>query len=326
MKKCLALLLACATLLAVGVPAFAENTTSTEIDFNTPVVPVEKLEVYDANDQLLAQVPLDEITELSVAEADKLPPEEKGLLLKTYAEANNKKDELVEYCFWLDVPEQYKPESMNWVMMQFQCPGSGVKVYWKTQEVPVYYIGGMSYYAKLPEFGPVAINVAAAEGTASGVEKYTYQIPGEIVPSESAPHGTGGTVEEYFTTRVAPQKDMFEICDANDNVLKLVPYEMTIEIQVTQGDRLPPNDEARFMEAYEEAKAIKDRIVKYFFWLDVPETYIPENFGYGKFEFNCAGDNVECFVDGKPMEVVHVDKDDYFAKLTEFGPVMVVCD
>ena len=100
----------------------------------------------------------------------------------------------------------------------------------------------------------------------------------------------------------------------------------TQEIQVTQGDRLPPNDEQIFMNAYERAKAIEDRIVKYFFWLDIPAVYIPENFGYGKFEFNCAGDNVECFVDDKPMEVVHVDGEDYFAKLTEFGPVMVVCD
>ena len=325
MKKCLALLLACAALLALGVPAFAENTTSTEIDFNTPVVPVEKLEVYDANDQLLAQVPLDEITELSVAEADKLPPEEKGLLLSTYGDASSKKDELVEYCFWLDVPEQYKPETMNWVMMQFQCPGSGVKVYWKTQEVPVYYIGGMSYYAKLPDIGPVAINVAKNEGVVSDFEKYTYVIPGKDIFSSTAPDG-GGVAEEYFTTRVASSKKEFEICDPNDNVIKLVPYEMTIEIQVTQGDRLPPNDEARFMKAYEEAKAIKDRIVKYFFWLDVPQAYIPDNFGYGKFEFNCAGDNVQAFVDGKEMEVVHVNGDDYFAKLTEFGPVMVVCD
>ena len=31
-------------------------------------------------------------------------------------------------------------------------------------------------------------------------------------------------------------------------------------------------------------------------------------------------------MNGKPMEVVHVDGEDYFAKLTEFGPVMVVCD
>ena len=326
MKKFLALLLACAVVLGLGVTAFAENTTSTEIDFNTPVVPIEKLEVYDADDQLIAQVPLDEITELAVSEADKLSEEDKAAFLKAYAEASSKKDEMVQYCFWLDVPEQYKPENLNWVMMQFQCPGSGVKVYCNCKEVPVYYIGGMSYYAKLPEFGPVAINVAKNEGTVSDFEKYTYQVPGEVVPSSTAPGSTGGTVEEYYTTRIAPQKDMFEICDANDQVLKLVPYEMVIEIQVTQGDRLPPNDEARFMDAYEEAKAIEDRVVKYFFWLDVPETYIPENFGYGKFEFNCAGDNVEVFVDGKPMEVVHVDKDDYFAKLTEFGPVMVVCD
>ena len=95
MKKCLALLLACATLLALGVTAFAENTTSTEIDFNTPVVPIEKLETYDANDQLIAQVPLDEITELAVSEADKLPPEDKATLLNCYAYANTRKDELV---------------------------------------------------------------------------------------------------------------------------------------------------------------------------------------------------------------------------------------
>ena len=325
MKKCLALLLACAALLALGVPAFAENTTSTEIDFNTPVVPVEKLETYDANDQLIAQVPLDEITELSVAEADKLPEDEKGLLLSTYGDASSRKDELVEYCFWLDVPEEDKPETMNWVMMQFQCPGSGVKVYFEGQEVPVYYIGGLSYYAKLPDIGPVAINVEHSEAVGNDFVKYTYVIPGKEIFSSTAPDGSG-IVEEYFTTRVVSSKKEFEICDPNGNVVKLVPYEMTIEIQVTQGDRLPPNDEQIFMNAYERAKAIEDRIVKYFFWLDIPAVYIPENFGYGKFEFNCAGDNVECFVDDKPMEVVHVDGEDYYAKLTEFGPVMVVCD
>ena len=234
---------------------------------------------------------------------------------------------MVQYCFWLDVPEEDKPENLGWIMMQFQCPGSGVKVYCNCKEVPVFYIGGMSYYAQLPEFGPVAINVTQSEGEGADFEKYTYQVPGDEVPSPSAPSGnTGGTVEEYFTTRVVSNKKEFEICDENDNVIKLVPYEMVIEIQVTQGDRLPPNDEKIFMDAYEEAKAIEDRIVKYFFWLDVPETYIPENFGYGKFEFNCAGDNVECTVNGNPMEVVHVDGEDYFAKLTEFGPVMVVCD
>ena len=325
MKKFLALLLACSVVLSMGVTAMAENTT--EIDFDTPVVPVEKLEIYDADDQLIAQVAEDDITELAVSEADKLSEEDKAAFLKAYAEASQKKDQLVQYCFWLDVPEEYKPENLGWIMMQFQCPGSGVKVYCNCKEVPVFYIGGMSYYAQLPEFGPVAINVTQSEGEGADFEKYTYQVPGDEVPSPSAPSGnTGGTVEEYFTTRVVSSKKELELCDANDNVLKLVPYEMTIEIQVTQGDRLPPNDEQIFMNAYERAKAIEDRIVKYFFWLDIPAVYIPENFGYGKFEFNCAGDNVECFVDGKPMEVVHVDKDDYFAKLTEFGPVMVVCD
>ena len=125
MKKFLALLLACAVVLGIGVAAYGENT---EVDLNTPVVPVEKLEVYDADDQLLAQVPNEEITELSVAEADKLPEDEKCRLLSTYGEASSKKDELVQYTFWLDAPEQYKPENLNWVMMQFQCPGSGVKV------------------------------------------------------------------------------------------------------------------------------------------------------------------------------------------------------
>ena len=323
MKKYLALLLACAVVLGMGVTAFAENT---EVDLSTPVVPVEKLEIYDANDQLIAQIPNEEVTELAVSEADKLPEDQKGEFLSTYGEASSKKEELVQYCYWLDVPEQDKAENMDWVMMQFQCPGSGVKVYFDGKEVPVYYIGGMSYYAKLPDFGPVAINVAEAEDSSTDFVKYTYQVPGEVVPSSVAPGSTGGTVEEYYTTRVATSKDMFAICDENGNALKLVPYEMVIEIQVTQGDRLPPNDEARFMNAYEKAKAIEDRIVKYFFWLDVPETYLPESFAYAKFEFNCAGDNVEVFVDDKPMEVVHVDGEDYYDKLTEFGPVMVVCD
>ena len=323
MKKMLALLLACCVVLGLGVTAFAENT---EVDLTTPVVPIEKLETYDADDQLIAEVPDEEITQLAVSEADKLPPEDKDKLLNCYAYAGSQQDEMVQYCFWLDAPEQYKPENLGWVMMQFRCPGSGVKVYFNSQEVPVYYIGGISYYAKLPEFGAVAINVKAANAPGSDVEKYSYQVPGEDVPSSVAPGSTGGTVEEYYTARIAPSKKMFEICDKNDNVIKLVPYEMVIEIQVTQGDRLQPDQQETFMSAYEDAKAIEDRVVKYFFWLDVPEEYIPENFAYGKFEFNCAGDNVEAFVDGKPMVVVNEEGNDYYAKLTEFGPVMIVCD
>lgn len=325
MKKMLALLLACCVVLGLGVTAFAENT---EVGLTTPVVPIDKLELYTADDMLIAEVPDEEITELAVSEADKLPEEDKATLLNCYAYASSMQDELVQYCFWLDVPEDYKTEELDWIMMQFRCPGSGVKVYWNSKEVPVYYIGGIRYYAKLPDIGAVAINVKAGEDTSSVTETYVTKVPGDpYVPSATAPTGfTGGTSEETFTTRVAPMKKMFEICDVNDNTIKLVPYEMVIEIQVTQGDRLPPADESIFMAAYEEAKAIQDRVVKYFFWLDVPEEYIPENFGYGKFEFNCDGENVEVFVNGNPMEVVHVGGEDYFAKLTEFGPVMVVCD
>ena len=319
MKKFLALLLACAVVLGIGVVACGENT---EGDFITPVVPIEKVETYDADDQLIAEVPEEEITQLAVSEADKLPPEAKDKLLNCYAYASSMQDEMVQYCFWLDAPEEYKPENLGWVMLQFRCPGSGVKVYFNSEEVPVYYIGGMTYYTKLPEFGAVAINVEKKEGIG---DAYTYKVPGDNLPSSTAPTG-GGIAEETFTTRVAPAKKMFEICDKNDKTIKLVPYEMVIEVQVTQGDRLQPDEQDTFTKAYDEAKAIEDRVVKYFFWLDVPEDYIPADFAYGKFEFNCAGDNVEAFVNGKPMVVVHESGDDYYAKLTEFGPVMIVCD
>ena len=89
-----------------------------------------------------------------------------------------------------------------------------------------------------------------------------------------------------------------------------------------------PQHLARYADLflYEDAQAVEGKVVKYFYWVDVPEDYKTEDFAWAKYEFKCAGENVEVTVNGNPMEVVHVDGVDYYAKLTEFGAVAIMCD
>ncbi len=66
--------------------------------------------------------------------------------------------------------------------------------------------------------------------------------------------------------------------------------------------------------------------MKYFFWLDVKGGYEIPAGDYIRYDFTCQGENVQLQVNGKDMEVVHVDGADYYAKLTELGAVSILCD
>ena len=117
-----------------------------------------------------------------------------------------------------------------------------------------------------------------------------------------------------------------EVYDKDDKQIDVVPKGQVVLAQVGQAGRLDKADKEAFLAAYKDAKAIKDKVVKYFFWLDTEDYTEPADFAYFKYDFTCKGENVQCQVNGKDMEVVNVDGNDYFAKLTELGAVAILCD
>lgn len=130
-----------------------------------------------------------------------------------------------------------------------------------------------------------------------------------------------------FTTAKAPAKAaVFEAYDENDKVVAEVPASSVAEIAVGQADKLDDADKEAFLAAYEDAKAVEGKVVKYFYWIAMPEELEGVDFAWMRYDFKCAGENVEVTVNGNPMEVVHVDGVDYYAKLTEFGAVAIMCD
>lgn len=149
------------------------------------------------------------------------------------------------------------------------------------------------------------------------------------VKSPTVPTG-GSTVPELgwgmYTTRLAPSERELKLYDKEDYNYDSVPWTDVTELPVDASAELPEEQEEAFLAAYEAVKAIEDKVVKYFFWLDIPEGYKTEQLVWAKYEFKCAGENVEVTVNGNPMEVVHVKGVDYYAKLTEFGALAILCD
>ena len=131
-----------------------------------------------------------------------------------------------------------------------------------------------------------------------------------------------------FTTAKAPAKEaaVFAVYDENDEVIAEIPASAVPVIAVGQSDKLDAADEEAFLAAYEDAKAVEGKVVKYFYWIGMPEELEGVDFAWVRYDFKCAGENVEVTVNGNPMEVVHVDGVDYYAKLTEFGAVAIMCD
>ena len=131
-----------------------------------------------------------------------------------------------------------------------------------------------------------------------------------------------------FTTAKAPAKEaaVFAVYDENDEVIAEIPASAVPVIAVGQSDKLDAADEEAFLAAYEDAKAVEGKVVKYFYWIGMPEELEGVDFAWVRYDFKCAGENVEVTVNGNPMEVVHVDGVDYYAKLNEFGAVAIMCD
>ena len=93
---------------------------------------------------------------------------------------------------------------------------------------------------------------------------------------------------------------------------------------VDKADALEAADKEAFLAAYEAAKAITDKVVVDFFWVDAD--YAVDADHPLVYSFECKGENVQVQVNGKDMEVVETTDNAYNAKLTEYGAVAVLCD
>ena len=117
------------------------------------------------------------------------------------------------------------------------------------------------------------------------------------------------------------------IYNSDDRLLAVVPANEVVKVNVGQADKLSAEDKEAFLAAYEEAKNTEGKIVRRFFWLDIPEEYkTMEGFAYAKLNYGTQGQNVSITVNGKDMENVRLGHGAYYAKLTDFGIVSIVSD
>ena len=148
-------------------------------------------------------------------------------------------------------------------------------------------------------------------------EKVDEDADGDLVPD--------ALTEE--TDQAAEGEFAFDVVDAKDETVAAVPASEVTIVPVKAADQLPEKDKEAFLKAYEEAKAVEDKVVKYFFWVDIPESYKSDsNFDAMKFTFTCTGDNVVVLVNGKPVKLVKLDGNKYVAYLTEFGAISILTD
>ena len=148
-------------------------------------------------------------------------------------------------------------------------------------------------------------------------EKVDEDADGDLVPD--------ALTEE--TDKAAEGELTFDVVDAKDEAVAAVPASEVTIVPVKAADQLPEKDKEAFLKAYEEAKAVQDKVVKYFFWVDIPESYKSDsNFDAMKFTFTCTGDNVVVLVNGKPVKLVKLDGNKYVAYLTEFGAISILTD
>lgn len=128
---------------------------------------------------------------------------------------------------------------------------------------------------------------------------------------------------------VIPEGAEVEICLlADDAAQSVIPAEAVKLVPLAGCDELDEADKEAFLAAYEDAKAIEDQVVKYFFWFGVEEEYkeVPEG-DYVSFKFICKGENVRVLLNGEEAEVAALDEENgYVAKLPGFGAVAILCD
>ena len=115
-----------------------------------------------------------------------------------------------------------------------------------------------------------------------------------------------------------------QIFNSDDKLIAVVPSKEVIRYNIRQADKLDAADKEAFLAAYEAAKNSEDKVVLQVYWLDIPDEYKNlDDFSYAKYYFRCGGRNIELSVNGKDMEIGRLGNCNYYAKLTEFGTVVI---
>ena len=117
------------------------------------------------------------------------------------------------------------------------------------------------------------------------------------------------------------------IYNDEDVLIAVVPWPEVTRLGVGQADQLKAEDKDAFLAAYDDVKNMEGKIVRKFFWLDVPQSYKDlEDFAYARWDFGTRGQNVQLSMNGKDMEVIKLGHGQYWAKVTEFGALAIISD
>ena len=117
------------------------------------------------------------------------------------------------------------------------------------------------------------------------------------------------------------------IYNDEDKLIAVVPWSKVTQLSVGQADQLSAEEKDAFLAAYENVKNMDGKIVRKFFWLDVPQSYKDlEDFAYARWDFGTRGQNVQLSMNGKDMEVNKLGHGQYWAKVTEFGALAIISD
>ncbi len=117
------------------------------------------------------------------------------------------------------------------------------------------------------------------------------------------------------------------IYNSSDKKITVIPAKDIGIFTIYSLDKIPENDQIPFLKASEEAGNITDRTIRSLYYLWIPESYKQiDGFAYVRYPFTCAGKNITFTVNGKEMEVCPISENSWYAKLTEFGTILITCD
>ena len=154
MKKFVSVLLVIAVFMSLGVSALAGGSpvVRDRTGDNNGIV------IYDENDKAIAYVPESKVIRATIGTADKLSEKDKEAFLAASDEVKNIEDKVVRRFLWLDIPEEYKNlENFAYAKYEFGSMGQNVYLTANGNKMDVVKLGSGRYFAKLTEFGSLAI-------------------------------------------------------------------------------------------------------------------------------------------------------------------------
>ena len=151
-----------------------------------------------------------------------------------------------------------------------------------------------------------------------GVTAYAATAVDQYIPPNNNPQPApaGGNAEPV---------GRYRLYNAEDELIGTVPATEVLKVNVTGVWSLNKEDGDKFMKYYNKSKLTDDRKVKFFMWVDIPESYKTDDLAYMTFPFDCEGKDVQAVVNGEAMVVDKLDTGTYKyeCRMADFGALMV---